>query len=771
MRRSLSAALTTLLAAGFLLAGAPANAAPPAAAASKFTPIGPVRALDTRTGTGTGGATSPVGPGKVLTLDLIDFLPASATAVTLNVTAVTPSAPTYVTVFPAGTPVPTASNLNLAPGDVRANQVTVTLGAGRKISLYNNSGNVHLVADLTGYYGTNPGAGFTPLPPDRALDTRLSGGPLGPGTSRVVDLTGRIPASATAVTFNLTATDVTAATFVTAWATSEPRPNVSNLNVVAGDTRPNLVTVAVGTGRKVSLYNNAGSANLLVDVTGFYTPEYGAAFVPMNPTRVLDTRNGTGTGGTTSPVGPGTSITLDIAGEMPASSVSALLNVTGVDATAQTYVTASAPVGETPNASNLNISPGQTVANAATVAFAFLGQIAFYNNAGNVHLVADLAGVFTVVDPAPCTTDCVYAWGRGPLGTTAGVNSSPVPARVVGLSGVRAVAGGNGTGYALLADGTVRAWGENSFGQLGNGWAGGGFYTGSTVPVPVPGLTGVTAIAAGGGSAYALRTDGSVWAWGDNSSGQLGNGTYIPSDVPVRVSGLTDVVAIAAGTIPNGYALRADGTVWAWGFGFGALGDGTYNPSSNVPVRVSGLTGVTAISGGSQGGYAVRDDGTVWSWGYNGLGALGNGQPCVPNEPCVALTPVQVSGLTGVTSVAGGWENGFALRSDGTVWGWGANSYGQLGTGEDCGPNDCVTRTPVQVSTIAGATRIASRDYGAYALRSDGTVWSWGTNWDGALGTGSMAAEYSVVPVQAQLPTASTVVAGSGSGYAIVPRP
>jgi hypothetical protein len=309
MRRALGAALSTLLATGLLLAGSPAQAEPEspkvAENASTFSPRSPVRVLDTRNGAG------PVGPGGVHTLDLSGYVPSTATAVVLNVTGVTPTAATHVSVYPSGTGPATVSNLNLAAGDIRANQVTVKVNADRRIDLYNNSGSIHLVVDLAGHYATGAGAKFTALPPDRRLDTRDGNHPVGSDGTLVLDLTNRIPASATAVTFNLTATGATAATFVTAWPTGTGRPTASNLNLPAGDTRPNLVTVAVGADRKVNLYNLAGSLHLIVDLAGFYTPEYGAHFLPLDPTRLLDTRYGTG--GHTGPLGQRASLDLDMA--------------------------------------------------------------------------------------------------------------------------------------------------------------------------------------------------------------------------------------------------------------------------------------------------------------------------------------------------------------------------------------------------------------------------------------------------------------------------
>jgi alpha-tubulin suppressor-like RCC1 family protein len=252
----------------------------------------------------------------------------------------------------------------------------------------------------------------------------------------------------------------------------------------------------------------------------------------------------------------------------------------------------------------------------------------------------------------------VWAWGYnnyGQLGNGTNTNSR-VPVQVTGLSRIIAIASGGATGYALRGDGTVWAWGYNAEGQLGNGTT-----TDSSVPVQVTGLSGVRAIAGGQQSGYALGWDGTVRAWGDNDHGQLGDGTANSSPVPVAVHNLTEVTAIAASSEGNtGYALRRDGTVWAWGQGnTGQLGNGD-DEGSPVPVQVSsstGLVGVTAISAGSFSGYALRWDGTAWAWGSNYYGQLGNGT----TTPPYSLRPVQVSGVAKAEDIAGGGFSGYTL--------------------------------------------------------------------------------------------------------------
>lgn len=777
MRRAFAGLLTVFLTSGVLLAGGVTAQAEPAAepAASTFTSLSPIRVLDTRTGVG--GVSGPV-VGTV-TLDLVGRVPVAATAVVLNVTGVAPTAPTFVTVFAAGTGRPATSNLNLPAGDTRPIQVTVALGAGRKVSLYNNAGRIHLVADLAGYYHIGAGAKFTPLAPDRLLDTRWENIPVGPGATRVLDLGNWIPASATAVTVNLTATNATATTFVTAWPTGTGRPTASNLNVPAGDTRPNLVTVAVGANRQISLYNNNGQVDLLVDLGGFYTPDYGAVFVPLPPSRVLDTRNG-------EPLVAGLTTGRDLADGLPLTATGVALNVTGVAATAPTHMLAwggSQDGRHRPNTSTLNLSAGQTASNAAVMAFDGYRTFLVINAVDSVHVVADLVGVFVVLE-RPCVTDCLYAWGnnyRRKLGNAEAVPSSSTPRPVV-LSGVSAVAVGDySNGYALRTDGTVMAWGNNVFGQLGNGWTGrlvggnsAGNYNGggSMVPVPVLGMTRVTAIAGGRSQAYALRADGTVWAWGNNESGQLGNGGLAGANVPVQVTGLTDVVAVASSSM-TGYAVRSDGTVWAWGGGL--LGNSQPPWSSPVPVQVAGLTGVTAIAGNDSGAYVLRADGTVWAWGNNQYGQLGDGQPCDPNVSCGSAVPVRVSGLTGVTAIIGGsspgfTKNGYAVRDDGTVWAWGSNIDGALGNGVTCDPTAvvCESRVPVRVSGLHDVTAVASFGFGGYALRANGSVLAWGSNLDNALGNESVTGHTTVPVPVAGLTGVSAIANGWIAGYAIV---
>ena len=289
-----------------------------------------------------------------------------------------------------------------------------------------------------------------------------------------------------------------------------------------------------------------------------------------------------------------------------------------------------------------------------------------------------------------------------------------------GLLNATAVVSGGQSGYAISGDLGV-SWGGDQEGQLG---APSSVTPGSAmdqaVKIELPGKP--VQLAAAARTGYALLADGTVWAWGYNN-GALGNGTAgtgctdspVPAScyaaTPVQASGLSNVVSIAAFGSGGGLAVKPDGTVWVWGpDDLGQLGQGTVVGTALTPVQVPGLSGVTAVAGGNRIGYALKSDGTVLVWGWNGWGQFGDGKAAGQAQP----TPRAVPGLTGVTALAVGLDFTLALRSDGTVAGWGENGYGQLGTG----PTGDMVPTPTTIPGLSGVTAVAAGYYTGYALTS-----------------------------------------------------
>ena len=355
----------------------------------------------------------------------------------------------------------------------------------------------------------------------------------------------------------------------------------------------------------------------------------------------------------------------------------------------------------------------------------------------------------------------VWSWGAnasGQLGDgTVLQRSQPVYVKSIDgtstLEGVQKVSTGTSHALALLEDGTVVAWGSNDQGQLGNGGI-----SASSLPVAVSVLTGVTAIASGTKHSVALEEDGTVWAWGWNEYGQLGQGTSSgKSTVPIQVkdptgqSVLTGIVALAA---DGNYclALRSDGTLLAWGGnGGGQLGDGTTS-ERDLPIVVPGLTGIQIISAGDESSsFAVDSDGLLWAWGQNRNGELGDGTATIRKS---AVPVVGISGLVGIADDGDSGGHALAVLSDGTVSSWGLNGDGQLGDG--------TTATRFSPASIVDFGSVELADAGAHhslALLSDGSVWAWGSNGSGQLGIGTAAGPFTV-PVEVFAPDwSATVVA------------
>jgi alpha-tubulin suppressor-like RCC1 family protein len=327
-----------------------------------------------------------------------------------------------------------------------------------------------------------------------------------------------------------------------------------------------------------------------------------------------------------------------------------------------------------------------------------------------------------------------WCWGdnyRGKLGTGDTLDTSLITNPVVGLSNVSQLSAGVEHTCAVLADGTARCWGYGGAGELGDGET----TTSSNVPVTVRYLTAAKELACGFGHTCAVREDGNVLCWGYNGSGQLGNGNYpTNSDAPVGVSDITDASAVAAGQ-NHSCAVRLDGTVWCWGDNeHGQLGSETLE-YSDVPVQVAGLDDVVRLGSGanSLATCAVRADGTVWCWGDNYLGNLGDG-----TNGNVRYAPVQVQGLSGAARVATALTHTCATTAEGGVFCWGVirdgemvEYAGQLGHYADDGSD-----TPVPVHQMQQVVDVAAGGRRSCAVKADGTLWCWGDNRAGFLGTG-----------------------------------
>jgi hypothetical protein len=385
----------------------------PTLAGARYTALEPVRLLDTREGTGAPKGAVTAGGVVDLRVAGVHGVPANATAVVLNVTGVSPSETTDIRVYPTPvvlSPVPVVSNLNLARGITRANLVTVPVGNNGRVRLRNNAGSVGLLADLAGFYAPGAASTFTAGDPVRILDTREGRGREGTtrvGAGETFDLvvagTGSpVPAGATAVALTVTAVSATASTDVRVYptpATADAAPPVvSNLNVRPGGAVPNVVIVKVGRDGKVRLRNQSGAVHLLADVAGWYDAAAGGSlFRPVAPVRILDTRTRLGTSPTAATtVGAGQSIPLRAGGrgQVPSLASAAVLNVTGVGATATTDVRVyPSTATQVPVVSNLNLVRGQTAADLVVVKLGN-GSVRLRNSAGQVALLADVAGWF-----------------------------------------------------------------------------------------------------------------------------------------------------------------------------------------------------------------------------------------------------------------------------------------------------------------------------------------------------------------------------------------
>ena len=360
----------------------PVGAASPAA----FTPRDPVRVLDTRQGANARRADRS----EVLTVDLASVVTGDATAAVLNVTAVDGAGAGWLTAYPCGD-APYASNVNFVAQQNVPNLVTVRLNAARKVCIYAHEP-THVLVDVAGSFGSSGTSDFVALDPVRAVDTRLAIGrpdtaKVAAGTAIEIPLKGRlgVPGDATAVVINVTAAEADGVGFLTVYPCSATPPVVSNVNYIANRAVPNLATVRLSSAGSVCVYSER-NAHVIVDVFGAYAPS-GAQFVPLSPSRIIDTRGG-------APLSQGEVRSFKVAGlgGVPSNATAVVLNVAADRATAPGYLTVFPCGGAPPIVSNLNFAPGQALANLVQVRLSN-GDMCIKAESAT-HVFADVAGYF-----------------------------------------------------------------------------------------------------------------------------------------------------------------------------------------------------------------------------------------------------------------------------------------------------------------------------------------------------------------------------------------
>lgn len=374
----------------------------------------------------------------------------------------------------------------------------------------------------------------------------------------------------------------------------------------------------------------------------------------------------------------------------------------------------------------------------------------------------------------------LLAWGDNLLGAVG--SGEPryrrAPYQIGAAGSWRQVAAGRWHSLGVRADGSLWSWGSNQDGQLGINAS---FttppldtITTRNAPVRVGSSVGWRQVAGGESHSLALKSDGSLWAWGRNWERQLGLGyASRASAVPVRVGTDSDWVAIAAGA-GHSLALKADGTLWSWGLNnSGQLGQGTsgYDATYSTPTKVGADTDWVHISAGYEHTIGLKSDGSLWAWGANYKSELGTGTAVIESAP------VRSSEATDWVTALAGRNSTLARRKDGVVLAWGENLSGMLGTGSASGS---VHATPTAVATsIRDWTSMATGYSHTVGVRADGVAWGWGFNGGGQLGTGwrgsaSLTPTRTVGPLRLSTPTKSVRYPYAGrsflvSGY-IAPR-
>ena len=354
----------------------------------------------------------------------------------------------------------------------------------------------------------------------------------------------------------------------------------------------------------------------------------------------------------------------------------------------------------------------------------------------------------------------IWGWGDNGsgalgLGSVSGNQLNPIQSAALGTF-TQVASGGNSFTIALKSDGTLWATGLNLYGFLGIG-----NYTNQSSFVQIGVANNWKTISAGGAHVLALKTDGTLWAWGLNGDGQLGNGSTVTSNIPVQIGSDTNWKSVAAGGYYFSMAIKTDGSLWVWGNdSYNQMGNGTVTQPYTVPTQLGVATDWDKIAAGQYHALAIKNNGTLWGWGDNSAGGIGIGNTTPVSNP------IQIGIDANWQKISASSFASYAIKNNGTLWAWGYNSNGQLGDGTT------VQKTiPSQIG-LDTDWQIVSGSMGYYyasALKNDGSLWSWGINNFGVLGDGTSTEKR--VPTAITCPSALSVDQFKDQSFAVYPNP
>ncbi|RYF91085.1 MAG: T9SS type A sorting domain-containing protein [Chitinophagaceae bacterium] len=312
----------------------------------------------------------------------------------------------------------------------------------------------------------------------------------------------------------------------------------------------------------------------------------------------------------------------------------------------------------------------------------------------------------------------LFGWGEnvnGQVGDNT-TNNKPSPVRVGSVTDWKAIAVNGSHSMAIRTNGELWGWGQNAGGELGDGT-----YDSKTVPTRIGTASDWDTVAAGAQFTHAIKTDGTLWAWGFGGYNQLGVWAGVYVNTPVLVNSSTDWKSISGGVF-SAAALKTNGTLWQWGNGY------YQGAPSGVPVQIGTDTDWKLLSHGAEHTLAIKNNGTLWAWGNNLTGQLGDGT----SGGVHTGLPKQIGTDNDWSYISAGGPASFALKSDGSLWGWGNNSYGQHGDGTNVDKN-----VPTRIGTATDWIQVTAGGYHTLALKNDGTIWASGLNDRGQLGSGN----------------------------------